>query len=146
MACNLIEGMIQKILQTTIFVWEGAYSTKIDLLSLLPSCTRGNMGPDFDQYSFGMALNIAKDDRLTCNKLKYTIKSSWRHGIRSFVGDRWSRGVCFFFLGCPHTKPPPYPSGSLHVYLLGLGLMLGRRKENQSRSIKSTAHECKKEG
>jgi hypothetical protein len=40
--------------------------------------------------------------------------------------------VCFFFfffLGCTHTKPPPYPSGSLHVCsFVGVGLMLGRRK------------------
>jgi len=52
--------MTQKILKTTIIVWEGAYSTQIDSLSL-PSDTQGNMGPDFDLYSRGMALNISKD-------------------------------------------------------------------------------------
>jgi hypothetical protein len=48
--------MIQKILKTTIFLWDGAFSTQIDLLSLLPRGTQGDMGPDFDQYSCEIAL------------------------------------------------------------------------------------------
>jgi len=53
--------MTQKILKTTIIVWEGAYSTQIDSLSLQSD----TQGTTWDQISIcilsGMALNISKD-------------------------------------------------------------------------------------
>jgi hypothetical protein len=77
--------------------------------------TRHNMGPDFNLYSQrnGFKHIQRQTDRLTCNKLKYTIKSSWRHGIGSLLGTG-DLGVCASYSSSSSSlvvlTPTPHPT------------------------------------